>query len=350
MAPIRFGVEIFSSSPVPKIVELVQLAEELGYDSVWLTDSQLVMPELYTKLAACAVNTKRITLGPGVTNTRTRHPTVTASALATLADLAPGRVAAAISVGGSSHFSLGWKPDRLADFRRNFELIQGLLQGGAVSSDGRELKLVWADPERTRQIDLYVHTGSGNRNQRQAGEMGCPVAVGVELQELPQAIQRVKEGAAAAGRLEPTSRVSWWVSLSVSDDWEAIKGHMVGNLGTVFRRRYQRFLNGDLQADELGIDVEVARRVYEAYDYAEHGVSMPRHAQILMEQPDETWRGWLQGRLVGTPEEVLGRLRQALQHDEVFEVVFTPHLPTEELMASALETVAKQVRPFVAND
>ena len=350
MRPIRFGFEIFSRGPVAKIIEEVQYAEELDYDSVWFTDSQLVMPELYTKLTACALNTKRITLAPGVTNTRTRHPTVTASALATLADLAPGRVAAGIGVGGSSHHPLGWKPDRLADFRRNFELIARLLQGESVVDDGHELKLTWADPEITRQVRLDVHVGSGPRSQRLAGEMGYPVGLGAELYELPQALERINAGAAAVGRTAQGSGVCWWAgALFFSDDWQAIKEQMAGTLSMLFRLRYQRFRQGHLRPDELGVDVELARRVFEAYQYAEHGATSAPQAQLVLEQPDELWKEWLKGRMVGTPEEVLTRLRQGLQHEAISEVVFTPHLPTEQMKA-IMETFAKEVRPFLSKD
>ena len=157
--PIRFGVPVHIEGSVQKVIERVRLAEELGYDSVWVDDSQLIMPEPYSVLGACALNTKRITLGIGVSNAGTRHPTVIASGLAALADLAPGRVTAVIGVGGSSHGALGWKPDKLVDLRRNFELIARLLQGEEVPYNGRDLRLVWATAENTRQVRLFMHAG-----------------------------------------------------------------------------------------------------------------------------------------------------------------------------------------------
>ncbi len=350
MRPIRFGVHIHVEGSAATVVEKVRLAEELGYDSVWVGDSQLIMPEPFTQLAACVFNTKRIILGVGITNTRTRHPTVTASALAALADLAPGRVAAAFGVGGSSHGSLGWKKDRLADYRRNFELIAGLLQGERVVHNGRELKLVWATPERTRQVCLYVHAG-GPRGQHQAGEMGYPVTIPGQPQKLPEALKRINAGAATIGKTVQELGVCWWATMAISDDWEAIKEHMAASLSVNMRRRYQDFLQGDLGADELGVEMELARSINQEFSHVEHAISGSRPAQLLLEQPDELWKEWLKPYLAGTPEKIVERLRQALQHEAISEVVVQPRLSTERLPVEAvMEAFAKQVRPFLSGN
>src|SRR5581483_3584356 len=165
---VRFGVHVHYEGSPRGVIEQVKLAEQLGYDSAWIGDSQLIMPEAYATLGACAVQTSRIALGTGVSNAGTRHPAVIASALAALSDLAPGGVAAVIGVGGSSHHSLGRNPDSLATLRGNFELIAHLLAGEPAPYNGRDLRLVWANPEHTRRVRLFAHAG-GPRGQRQAG-------------------------------------------------------------------------------------------------------------------------------------------------------------------------------------
>ena len=76
---MKYGVMFFTNQPMPELVRQAQLAEELGFNSLWLLDSQLVGREVYVAMTACALNTKRIRIGPGVTHTVTRHPSVTAS-------------------------------------------------------------------------------------------------------------------------------------------------------------------------------------------------------------------------------------------------------------------------------
>ena len=131
--------------------------------------------ELYTLLATCAHNTRRITLGPGVTTLVTRHPTTTAAALAALAEIAPGRVGARFGFGGTSTHGIGLRSARLEEYRTGFELVAQLLQGETAQVNGQDVKLVWADPSLTQQITLYPQIGSGPRSQRLAGELGHPV-------------------------------------------------------------------------------------------------------------------------------------------------------------------------------
>lgn len=349
MPPVRFGVHIHIEGPVQKVIERVQLAEELGYDSVWVGDSQLIMPEPYTVLGACALNTKRITLGIGVSNTRTRHPTVIASGLAALADLAPGRVAAVIGVGGSSHGALGWKHDRLVDFRRNYELIARLLQGEEVPYNGRELRLVWATPEHTRQVRLFVHAG-GPKGQRQAGEMGCPVQLPGLIRELPEALERVNAGAAAVGRTVRDRDVCWWGSTAISDDWQAIKEHMAASMSMRIAGSYRALREGRIQEDDLVADIDLARRVYEVHDSVEHAIGSSRAAQLVLQQPDELWKEWVKTSLIGTPEEVAERLRPALEHEALSDIVVSPRLSTGRLsVETIMEAFAKQVRPLLSS-
>ena len=64
-------------------------AETLGYDSVWVTDSQMLFSDCYAVLALAAQQTRRIRLGPGVAICGTRIPPVHVAAMATLNRLAP---------------------------------------------------------------------------------------------------------------------------------------------------------------------------------------------------------------------------------------------------------------------
>ena len=99
---MKFDIGILGSQPVPTIVRQVQLAEALGYDTAWITDTHLICRELWVTLTACALGTSRIRLGPGIAVPHTRHISVTASAIASLAELAPGRVVLGVGTGGSA--------------------------------------------------------------------------------------------------------------------------------------------------------------------------------------------------------------------------------------------------------
>ena len=51
---MKFDLAILANEPLPVIVRQVQLAERLGYDTAWITDTHLVCRELWVTLAACA--------------------------------------------------------------------------------------------------------------------------------------------------------------------------------------------------------------------------------------------------------------------------------------------------------
>ena len=51
---MKFDVAILATEPLPDVVRQVQLAERLGYDTAWITDSHLVCRELWVTLGACA--------------------------------------------------------------------------------------------------------------------------------------------------------------------------------------------------------------------------------------------------------------------------------------------------------
>src|SRR5918992_1017067 len=111
---MKFDVAILGTQPVPDIVRQVQLAERLGYDTAWITDSHLISRELWVMLTACALGTSRIRLGPGVTVPHSRHVSVTASAIVSLNELAPGRIRLGIGTGDSSAGTLGLKMEKVA--------------------------------------------------------------------------------------------------------------------------------------------------------------------------------------------------------------------------------------------
>jgi alkanesulfonate monooxygenase SsuD/methylene tetrahydromethanopterin reductase-like flavin-dependent oxidoreductase (luciferase family) len=90
--------------------------ESLGYDSAWVTDSQMLYSDCYAVLALAARQTRRLRLGPGVAICGTRIPPVHVAAMATLNRLAPGRVHLGIGTGNTATRSMGHPPMRIADY------------------------------------------------------------------------------------------------------------------------------------------------------------------------------------------------------------------------------------------
>ncbi len=128
-------------APSPATVGHAARAEALGFARVWLFDSPALYADVWMTLARIADRTQRIGLGPAVLGPQLRHPIVQASALATLDEMAPGRVAAAFGTGLTSRYALGQRPLRWVEVARCVRQVRALLAGDTVEIDGAPARL-----------------------------------------------------------------------------------------------------------------------------------------------------------------------------------------------------------------
>ena len=127
---LRTGLLLLPSRPVAELVELAVSAERLGYDDFWLADERFFR-EVYTILGLAAARTSRIRLGPGVTDPYSRHPALTAMAIATLDEISGGRAILGLGAGVSGFRELG------IDAARSAVAIREAVSSSADSWPGR---------------------------------------------------------------------------------------------------------------------------------------------------------------------------------------------------------------------
>lgn len=137
----RFGVHIVPLMSSDAVVEMGIAAERIGYDYCLIADEGF-HPDVYACLGVIARETDRIRLGP-VTNGYTRHPAVTAAAVATIDDLSGGRAVLTLLAGGSMVLTpMGIprdKPYRVV--RDSLEIIRALWSGDSVDWEGERYSL-----------------------------------------------------------------------------------------------------------------------------------------------------------------------------------------------------------------
>ncbi len=80
---LRIGVASLVERPIKDLAARATELEGLGYDQIWVPDERLLR-NVYVALAAIATATERIGIATGVTNPYTRHPAMTAAAIATI--------------------------------------------------------------------------------------------------------------------------------------------------------------------------------------------------------------------------------------------------------------------------
>lgn len=141
--------------PGPQATDLAVRAEALGYDRVWMYDSAALYEDVWIHLARAAEATERIGLGTAVLVPNLRHVMTTASAIATVARLAPGRLACAIGTGYTARRVLGQGALSWKTTRTWVEQLRGLLRGEVVEIDGQPCQMIHR-PELARPRPIEV--------------------------------------------------------------------------------------------------------------------------------------------------------------------------------------------------
>jgi probable F420-dependent oxidoreductase len=171
---ITFGVTVLPDPPYTRFLELLELAEQQGFDYGWTYDSHVLWQESIPLLALAADRTSKLKLGHFVTNPGTRDPTVLASAYATLHDISEGRMVMGIGRGDSARRVIGLQPVKVAEFERDCRMIRDLMNGREVHWNDKDLQLTWARTEPA--IPMYV-AGYGPKALAVAGRVSDGVII-----------------------------------------------------------------------------------------------------------------------------------------------------------------------------
>ena len=169
--PLTLSAAFATSLDTP---EHIRVAEELGYERAWCYDSPALYPDVWMVLALAAERTSRIGLGPGVLVPALRHPMTNAAAIASLAQLAPGRTFVAIGAGFTGRYVLGKRAMRWKDVREYVTVLRALLRGESATWDGATIRMVHP-PEfvASRPVDVPILIGAdGPKGLAVAKELG----------------------------------------------------------------------------------------------------------------------------------------------------------------------------------
>ena len=179
---MKFGIFLAPAADSWKVVER---AEQLGYQHAWFFDTQLLNAELFVAMTAAAMRTSTIRLGTGVLIPSNRIAPVTASALASLNALAPGRIDFGVSTGFTARRTLGLRPVRLDDMEEYIRVVRGLLAGETLewTFEAQRRKIRFLNPEIgainiADPIPLHI-AANGPRARRLTAKLGAGWVQGV---------------------------------------------------------------------------------------------------------------------------------------------------------------------------
>jgi 5,10-methylenetetrahydromethanopterin reductase len=230
MPAVSLGLLMLGRRPAARVVELARSAEGSGFGYFWIPDERFFR-EAYGLCAAVALSTERLRIGPCVTDPYSRHPALTAMAIAKLDELSQGRAVLGIGAGISGFRAMGLERRLPATaVAEAVELVRGLLRGEHVSLQGRAVSFDGAldfAPYRP-SVPVYIAAG-GPRMQELAGRLGDGAIV--ESCNTPTeaggAIERIGLGARQAGRdpsgLDLAARIDVAVDPSLERAYDAVR-------------------------------------------------------------------------------------------------------------------------------
>jgi 5,10-methylenetetrahydromethanopterin reductase len=160
--------------PIPATPDHIALAERLGYRRAWVYDTPALQLDVWATLARAAERTSRIELGTGVLIPNLRHVVVTAAAVATLVDLAPGRVNVGIGSGFTGRLAMGQRPNSWSFVAQYVRQLKALLAGEVVDVDGAATQMMHGPeqaPRRPIRVPIVIGTG-GPKGEAVARELG----------------------------------------------------------------------------------------------------------------------------------------------------------------------------------
>jgi probable F420-dependent oxidoreductase len=177
---MHFGVVLHVSAAYATwgtFLTIAKEAEQLGYDSVWVSD-HFISPngrpyglEAWTVLSALASSTRKIRLGTYVLCDQFRHPSLLAKMASTLDNISQGRLELGIGAGWlrDEHTAFGfeWRKhsERVERLRETVEIIKQLWTKNNVSYEGKYFQLRGATLEPKPYQDPHPPVWIGGNSE-----------------------------------------------------------------------------------------------------------------------------------------------------------------------------------------
>ncbi len=285
------------------------LAEAIGFDSVWVIDSQLLCRDVYITLAAILSRTTHLLAATGVTQPYTRHASVTAGAMATLSEMSHGRAVLGVGTGFSSLGTIGVRPARIAEVEAFVDTTRRLLTGGdALFDNGVSGHLAWA---RDGAGVPVVIAATGPRMTRTAARIADGVILhqGLSPELVGRALGWVADGIADGAR---RPEISCWAPYSMGADAaearDRVRARVAGALANVKAEWFE------------GAERAAVERLHASYDITHHASASPDHAAIV---PDSLIPRYA---LAGTAADIRAQLSRLLDQPGLDRIILTPQV------------------------
>lgn len=340
---------------------LSQRLEKAGWHGLLAVDSQNLSGDSYVYLTAAAVATTTLGLATGVTNSVTRHPAVTASAIASVQKLSGGRAVLGIGRGDSALAHLGRAPARLAAFEAYLKSVQTYLRGDEVAFDDcaiddaialpvaelglaetpRSSGIAWLRGEPKVPVEVAA---SGPKVIGIAARHADRVmfTVGADVDRLQWGMETARAAASEARRDPYQLTFGAYVNIICHRDVDTARSLARG--GTTLFARFS-VMHGGISGPVDTAQADVLGTLHERYNMNEHGRGDAKHTSAMTPEFIDRFA------IVGNPSQCLKRLYelQALGLDKL--AVHGPTFTARSIEAqSASDLFEAEVLPAFTED
>jgi 5,10-methylenetetrahydromethanopterin reductase len=295
------------------IVDLARVCEEVGFDRFGVADYRFYQDCLVI-MTACLQGTSRIEVESLVTDPYVRHPSLTAAAIATMDDLAPGRVI--LGLGGGLEQPAFWGETRVHPVeavREAIDICRSLWRGEEVTHAGLVFRTQGARLNFEARPDIPILIAArGQRMLRLAGEMADVVHLAawfLNVAHFRDNIAEVRRGAERVGRDLTGVEIDISVPACISSDRTAARRAAKrfaarGILWMAGAERYSRERSDWRPPREFDADPDLVEALATRWDtWREPDLPDELAERISDEVLD-------QFALAGEPDECAERLRQ----------------------------------------
>jgi 5,10-methylenetetrahydromethanopterin reductase len=326
---VKFGVEFVPKEAYWKTVYYAVQSEKRDFDNLWITD-HYNNRNVYITLAATAIYTKKIVFGPGVTNPYLVNPVMTTQSLASLDEMAPGRVVLGMGAGDKTTLaSTGIEAKKqLSAVVDAITIFRKMLEGKSVKYEGKvfQVKGTKFNFKPRGQIPVYVGA-QGPKMLMTAGKIGDGVLINASHpKDIDYAVEQIKKGVAEAGKKMSDVDVTAYTSFSVHKKPEKamkaaspVVAFIVAGSPNVILERH-------------GINLETANKIREALKKGDFGGAFSSVSADMMEAFS----------IAGTPDVCNQKINRLLKAGITQFVVGSPIGPN---VRKSIDLISEQVIP-----
>lgn len=313
----ELGIALFPHYARDAFIDLARAIDsDPAFSHLWVPDERFFR-DLFVEMTLAAQATKRVKIGSAVTDPYIRHPAVTAVAMASVDEVADGRLIAGIGAGISGFDALSIRRIRpQATIRECVEVMRAIWHGQDVEFEGETTGFtgkVDFEPVRS-QIPVWI-AGRGPKILSLAGEIADGVFIGglASKPGLDYAHDRIDRGLEQGGRDRDAIKRGLWLHTAVSEDGDAARDAVKAIVTGVL-------ISSRSIIEDLGL--EVPGKLMDALKGVTYGVNNPQMQAASALIDEETMSHF---SVAGTPKEVAARLR-ALGEMGIDHVAVVPWL------------------------